>query len=383
MENNVLLVFGGKSFEHDISIITALTIFNRVKNCKYNLLPLYLSKNNEWFLFLGKNFNISYFKDFENNYLKYGFVKAYFKSNKFLYYKKGLFEKKINILSVLNCSHGGVGEDGTISAYLEMLKVPCSSGNILSLSVAMDKVMSKYYFKQTNLPTIKYFTFTKQEFLSNRENVLKKINDLNFPLILKPATLGSSIGIKLAKNIDEFIESALVAIEFDDTILVEKAIVENMREFNVACLKYKNKVLISDIDEPKRSDEIFSFKDKYIGEGNISSNKKPLKKTGFLTNKIKDVDLNEKLKIKIKQFSEKIYNDLKFLGPVRIDFIMDKKEKIYVNEINSIPGSLAYYFFIPKYFKTMNNYIEAIIDESINYFGNKNKINKEFITKLI
>lgn len=383
--NNVLLVFGGNSFEHDISIITALTIYNRAKASKYKLLPLYLSKSNEWFLFCGEKLTVNQFKDFEDNYKKNGFVKSYFKNNNHIYVKKGLFEKNIEILAAINCCHGGIGENGTLTAYFNMLNIPISSGGVLSEAVGMDKVISKYVFNELNLPTIKYFTFTKKEFNENKESVIKKIKRLDYPLILKPASLGSSIGIKIAKNQKEFIESATVALEFDNVILVEKAILDNLREFNVAVMKYNNDIIVSDIDEPKRTDEILSFKDKYIGD---DSSKNGLNRNGkkfgaYVDNKTSCGAINEKTTEKLKEFSKKIYKELDFVGPVRIDFIVGPKNKIYVNEINTIPGSLAYYFFIPKYFKTMNNYVDALIKESIDYHKTINKIKKEFITKLI
>ncbi len=386
-KKNVLLVFGGNSFEHDISIITALTLYNKAKVCSYNLLPIYLSKSNEWFFYSKDNFNINLFKDFETNYKTNGFVKAYFNDKSCLCYKKSLIEKKIQVYSVINCCHGGIGENGTITAYFNMLNIPISSGSVLSQAIGMDKVISKFVFNELNIPTIKFFKFTKHEFINKFDDILKKIKRLEYPLILKPSTLGSSIGIKIAKNQEEFIESAKVALEFDNTILVEKAILDNLREYNVACLYNNGNIVVSEVDKPKRTDEILSFKDKYIGDGNISSkrtNKTHSQKSGaYLDNKLEASDLTQSQNIKLKEFAEKVYRELGLFGPVRIDFIMDKKNKIYINEINTVPGSLAYYFFIPNEFKSMNDYLCKLVENSIIYNKTQNNIKKEFITKLI
>jgi len=382
MENNVLLIFGGNSFEHDISIITALTIYNRSKACKYNLLPLYLSKNNEWFLFCGKNFSVENFKNFELSY-KNNFKKAYFKNGKNLFYKSGLFEKKISFCSVLNCCHGGNGENGEITAFFNQLNIPITSGSYVAQTIGIDKIISKYYFSKINLPVVKSVEFNKSDFNKNQEKIMKKIKKINYPVIIKPASLGSSIGIEIAKNESELLERLYVAFEFDENVLVEKAILDNLREFNVACLYYNGEVIVSEIDEPKRTDEILSFKDKYIGEGGISTKNSSNKTGSYFYSKIKEISLNEEVKNNIKQYAKKIYEKLNCIGPVRVDFLMDKNENLFVNEINTVPGSLAYYFFIPSIFKTMNDYVEALVDESIKFFNNKNKIKKEFITKLI
>ena len=145
-KKNALIIFGGNSFEHDISIITALTIVNKAKFSDYNLLPVYLTKSNEWFFYAKDNFSINLFKDFDNTYKDNGFFKSYFKNGPLLYFKKGFFERKMEFCAVINCCHGSIGENGTITAYFNALNIPISSGNILAHAVGMNKVISKYVF---------------------------------------------------------------------------------------------------------------------------------------------------------------------------------------------------------------------------------------------
>ena len=387
------LVFGGKSFEHDISIISALIIYNKARGSKYDLLPLYIDKKDQWYIYTKDNFNISLFKDFNKTYKSNGFKKVSLKQGG-LYYKSGIKEKKIETKVALNCCHGGMGENGTLTALLEWAGIAVSSGDMTALGICMDKILSKQFFKSHKLPVIKYFTITEEEFLMNKQATMQKADGLGFPLILKPSTLGSSIGIKVVKTPEELEEAIKVAFEFDKNILVEKAVLDGMEEYNVACMKYKGEVLVSSIDKPTKSEEILSFNDKYIGSNSSSKggivaqknafgNKQGSKGGGYLAEKKTFASLPSKLEERLKQMSKFIYEKLGLYGVVRIDYIADKKGKVYINEINTIPGSLGYYFFVPSNFKTMGLYISALLDEAKIVFENKSQIKKEFITKLI
>lgn len=386
---NALLIFGGNSFEHDISIITALIVYKNAKNCGYNLLPVYITKNEEWFYYAKENLTVESFKDFDKNFKSNGFKKTYLKTGQsYIFYKQGCFEKKIYVDCALNCCHGGKGEDGGLVNVLENSKIPITSGSSTALGICMDKVLSKQFFNALKIPTIKYFKFTKEDFLFNKDKIYKKIDNLSLPIILKPSKLGSSIGIEIVKSIEDFDKAAQVALEFDDVILVEKAILNGMREYNVAVMRANKEIVVSELDKPLRQDEILSFKDKYIGnEGKTS--KVSIQKGGgskgeYLSiKKLSKVDLADRYIEKIKYFSKKVYKELQLEGVVRIDYIVDDKNKIYINEINTVPGSLAYYFFVPNIFDNMSKYIKILLDTTIKNYENKNNIKREFITKLI
>ena len=194
MKQNAIVIFGGRSFEHDISIITALIVFRRATKSKFNLIPVYVNKNEEWFYFAGKDLQAAYFKNFDMTYKADGFIKTVFDlTKKCLLVKKGVITNKIPIDVVLNCCHGGKGEDGGFSALFEHAKVPITSGNKTALGVCMDKVLSKYAFRGLSVPVVDFFDLNKQEYITSKNKILHKANKLSYPLIVKPAMLGSTI----------------------------------------------------------------------------------------------------------------------------------------------------------------------------------------------
>ena len=393
-KKNAILLFGGKSFEHDISIITALIIYRNARHTNFNLMPVYVDRNNEWFFYAGDNLKNEMFKDFNLNYKSNGFKKIYFKfGNKAFFFKEFLKEKKIDIDVCLNCCHGGDGEDGLFVNFLNLYGIPCSSQNPVSLGICMDKNLTKIFARSLKIPVVKFIYLTKSEYLSNKESVLDRVECLKFPLIIKPANLGSSIGIEVVHTIDEFEDKLMVSFEFDTCVIIEKAIINDMKEYNIACVKVNDEIKISQIDKPIKSDEILSFKDKYIGSAKNISNtdlkssytiSSPSKKQNagqYLTKKNFDVNIDDNIRKDITKYAEIIYKNLNLSGIVRIDFICEKN-KVYLNEINAIPGSLAYYFFVPYCFKTLSHFIDAMLNQCIIDFNKKNQINKKFITNL-
>lgn len=392
---NILLIFGGNSFEHDISILTALIVKNQYRYGKYNILPVYIDHNNEWFFYGGKEkLMSSHFSNFDRTHNSNGFVKCYLKTGqKALFYKKGLLEKRLEVSAALNCCHGGIGESGNLTSMLEGSNIPISSGSHTALGILMDKVISKYVFDGLGLPNLPYFKISKASFTNNKQRYLNKANKLGFPIILKPATLGSSIGISIIKSPEEFYEKVENSFVFEDNILAEKAILEGMTEYNIACMRVKDKVIVSGIDKPLKSDEILSFKDKYIGDDESVISKNSTKKIKGKSSKMSGgsymsqninfpYNVDEKLQKQLEQIAVEVYTKLYMYGPVRIDFIACGEENVYLNEVNTIPGSLGYYFFVPSYFKDMTNYIDEIINTSIYLFNKQQKIKKEFITNL-
>jgi len=388
MCKNAMLIFGASSFEHDISIITSLIVYRNAQHLNYNLIPVYIDKNNDWYIYTKENLNIDCFKNFSSNFKRMGFCKAYAKNNvNKLFFKKGLLEKSITFDVALNCCHGGIGENGELVSILNNMNIPVSSQNPTSLGVLMDKVYSKYCFKALKLPVIKFFVFTQSDALKDFDGILQKAQKLQYPIILKPAKLGSSIGISVCHNQEQFKEAINVALQFDKTILVEKAILEGMTEYNVAVMRNKDQLIVSGVDKPTRTDQILSFKDKYIGSKNPTNKtgQKSSKGTSGYLSKKKDFPypVDEKLQRTLTNIAQTVYTEFDLCGTVRIDFIVDKNNKVYINEVNSIPGSLGYYFFIPEHFKSMSSYINALLDSAIYYHKTQNTINKEFITNLI
>lgn len=322
MKENVLVIFGGKSVEHDISIITALQAMRFVDKDK-NIIPLYIQRSGEWCV--GDNFdNVDTFIDFEKNakgkrevLLKLG------EPN--LYVKNTFGNKKIKIDSALMCLHGGAGENGSVASLLSMCDIPYSSSSLTSSALAMDKIFAKQVLSSVEIKNVPFTYFSKSEYVNSKNKVLRKIKSLGYPVIIKPANLGSSVAIEVVKS-KEDLESAIeVALEFDDRVLVEKFL-DGASEYNCACFECDGNIKVSKVVKVDKG-EIFSFEEKYLEkESNISLKTE------------KNIEKN------IKALTKEIYKLFDCEGIVRIDFLL-YDEKIYVNEINSIPGSLSMHMF--------------------------------------
>ena len=255
----IAVFFGGKSSEHDISIITALQTINAIDKEKFKIIPIYITKQGEWFTGEKLFFKQTYI-NFDKNGLKK--VALTFGNQEILI--KGLFNKKVKIDCAVLCLHGLNGEDGTIQGALELAEIPYTSSNVLGSSICMDKIIMKQLFKQNNLPIIDYVWFTRDEFEKSKENVLKKIySSIDYPYIVKPANLGRSIGITKCECEDDLISAIEVACEYDSRIIVEKAII-NLREINCACIGADDFVRTSKLEEPISWNKFLSLKDKYL-----------------------------------------------------------------------------------------------------------------------
>lgn len=328
---NILVMFGGESTEHDISIISALQAMENLDKTKYNIMPFYIDKQGNFLA--GKLLNdIKFLKNI--NYSKAD--KVYFKPNSNYLYAKGKFkEKKVFKIDVaIPIFHGKNGEDGVVQGMLKLSKIPFACCGILGLSVGMDKIVQKHIFKALNIPIIDFFWFDKKEYELNKQSILNN-NDFDFPKIVKPCNLGSSIGINIANSKEELMQAIEIALHFDNKIIVEKALTD-FKEINIALLKKYDEILFSDIEQPKNWKKFLDFDEKYMS--NIKSNK--------LNKDKKKIKVSEKLLKTIKDYSNKVYKLLDAQGTVRFDYIYDKKDKkIYLNEINTIPGSLSFYLW--------------------------------------
>ena len=322
---NIIVLCGGKSAEHDISLVTANLVLNSIDREKYNVYPIVVDNENKWF----------YIKDLKNNINKnLPKTEIFLKIGENVLYKKmGLFFKKItNVDCAILCHHGLNGEDGTIQGLLELCGIPYTSSGVLSSSITMDKVVMKLLFEKFDFNVIDYDYFNNDDYELNNHGVIKRIvKKLDFPIIVKPANLGSSIGISVANNEEELRKSIKVALNFDNKILVEKAKTD-FKEINCAVLGYKNDIIVSSLEQPLSWKEFLTFDEKYI-----NSDKKCEKR-------IYPAKIDKKIENQIKKVSEEIFKKFELSGVVRIDYIV-KDDEVFVNEINSIPGSLAYYLF--------------------------------------
>lgn len=308
----IAIVFGGLSFEHEISIVSSIAMKDVLKN---NLVYIFIDKNRDLYEIPNSKINSKLFSS--GNYSK--FDRVYLKEGGF-YKLSGLFKKEQNIDFdvVLNLSHGGDGEDGILSSVLDFYNIPFIAPRTEACVVSSNKFITKGYAQSVDVLTLPYKYFTKNDTV--------KVD--MFPIILKPVKLGSSIGVAIVKNQEELNYALDVAFEFDDAIIIEPFI-SGVKEYNLAGTKVNGEFIFSIVEEPQKT-EFLDFDKKYLDFSR--------------TSKAKEVDLGEKLNIEIRENFKRLYNTLFEGSIIRCDFFVIE-DKIYLNEINSIPGSMANYLF--------------------------------------
>ena len=338
---NLAVVFGGRSVEHEVAIISGVQAMNNLNKDKYNILPIYLGKDGE-VLYSSDFINIDTFKHISLSTLKdkypsvilnrIGDEVCLIEMKK--QFKKGKVISPVDV--VLPVVHGTNCEDGTVQGWLELLGVPYANCNIISSALGMDKDLFKRVLQAVGLPTLPHIAFYGKDWVSDMTAGIEKIEtQFGYPVIVKPACLGSSVGIGKAKNRDELVAAVDLASSFAQKILVERA-VTNLREINCSVLGDSDECTASECEEPFTNDEILSYQEKYLSSGSskgMTSLKRKL-----------PADIPEELKAKIQSISCEVFKLIDASGVVRIDYLLDGDEA-YVNEINTIPGSLAFYLW--------------------------------------
>lgn len=268
MKIKVGVFFGGKSVEHEISIITASQAIDSINKEKYEIIPIYISKNGK--MYTGeKLLDLAEYKDIDkllknseeivcaNNGDKISIIRV---NNK-------LFSN--NVINTIDVAfptmHGTNGEDGAIQGFLEILGIPYVGPDILASSIGMDKIMMRRVLKEQNIPSLDYVAFYSMEYIKNEEKYINEIEEkLKYPVIVKAGNLGSSVGIKKANNKEALKEAIEFSMEFSDRIMVENAIVK-LKEVNCSVIGDMIDAVASTCEEPLGSDEILSYTDKYVG----------------------------------------------------------------------------------------------------------------------
>ncbi len=354
MKLKVGVMFGGESVEHEISIISAAQAMAAIDREKYEVYPIYISKDRTFYS--GEIlFDMDVYKNLNALAKKATQVMFYRKGNAFIMedVNRSMFTKGIKLDVVVPVMHGTNGEDGALQGYLETLKVPYTGSDVIASAVGQDKSIMKHILENSGLPITKWFWFYSHDFMANKEEYLNKAKELGFPVIIKPACLGSSIGITIAHSEDEFYDMVKESAQYDRKLVVEK-MVENLKEVNASVLGNSKDLQVSVLEEVyKASDEdILSFDKKYTGgNGKAGVKGAPSKMAGgskgmASASRIIPANISEENTKLIKELAAKTFKALGSSGVCRIDFMMNSvSEEIYVNEINSIPGSLAFYLW--------------------------------------
>lgn len=352
----IALIYGGKSCEHDISVITACQIAHSLKN--HELYRIYADRQNKWWLIEGD------YTPRQHLFLKPK-KRAYFKTGEsVLYVKNGCFVKKIPIDAAVLAFHGINGEDGTAQGVLELAGVPYTSAGVAASGLCMDKLLMKSCFEGIDVPVL----FGMELKRSDGKNARRDVSDLvGFPLIVKPANLGSSIGISVCRSQADFEAALETAFSFDDRVLVEQALTD-FYEVNCSAMTSDGEILVSELEKPCAKDEILSFADKYVrGEKNRA---------------LREFPFECELKEEIRYTTQKIYRRFNLSGVVRIDYLIDRYTgAFYVNEVNTLPGSLAYYFWKDMF--SPEQFAKTLIDEAIARKAARDKLTYAYDSQVL
>lgn len=342
MKTRVGVFFGGRSTEHEISVISANQAMHALDADKYEIVPVYITKQGDWYtgpeLMDVKNYRDlpTLLKKLRRVYMRpiYGDFNLY-RAEKPTFGTDKLCELHV-VLPVL---HGSNGEDGVFEGLLETIGIPFAGCNTLSSANGMDKITMKMILRENDIPVVDYVWFTDRQWFSRKDEMIKRVEErLGYPVIVKPANLGSSVGIGRAANREQLIEKVEEAQKYTARIIVEH-MVDNLEEINCSvlgdCDDYKTSVL----EEPIKTGEILSYQDKYLGgskgQHGMQASKKRI-----------PADLPKGETERIKFLAGETFRVLSCHGVSRVDMIIDADTRdIYVNEINTIPGSLSFYLW--------------------------------------
>lgn len=340
------VIYGSRSCEREVAIISAVQLMNHVDTDKYDVVPVYISEQGVWYTGEGLR-NIQAYTPFnpdakgiEPVYLDVTAGSGALIANR---PGKGLFGKPQQVVVArldvcIIVMHGLNGEDGTLQGMLELANLPYSSTGVAGSAIGMDKIMMKQFFRGAgDLPVLPDCWATRSMWEKDREAVLDAAEKLGYPVFVKPANLGSSIGVSRADDREGLIDSLELAFDYDRRVLVEKGL-DKPIELNCSVLGYDDDVEASPIEMPISTEKFLDFKEKYLASGGS--------KGMASLHRILPAPIPDELRDRIQSLSREIFRMLDCKGVVRIDYMWDKNsDGLYITEINTIPGSLAFYLW--------------------------------------
>lgn len=372
---NVGVFFGSRSPEHDVSIITAQFIIAGLKGMGYTVTPVYIGRNGSWYVSdsLGdiKMFQTDNDLSRLDNYV----LDLEESRGKMVLEKKGLFGKKIVINLAFPAFHGQNGEDGTMQGLFEVLNMPYIGCDVASSAITMDKALTKEFYQGNNIETAPFITFTSNDWNKNEKELTNQIKSkLAFPIFVKPARLGSSIGITKVNNDAELIEAINVALHYDDKIVVEEGI-KNLADLTCAVLG-GNEPQASLIQESLFDATFFNYEEKYLNGGGSQLGKAK-------HNLVIPAQINPEDTKKIEELSIRIYKLLGCWGTARVDYLYDREtRKIYANEINPLPGTLYHHLWKASGIE-FPELLQKLIDLALERHKEKGKLLSTFNSSIL
>ncbi len=383
MKIKIGVIFGGESVEHEISIISAVQAMDYLDQEKYEIIPIYITKEREWYTgHILKSMDNYKDLDLLKKYSKK--VVLYNKDGHFVLQSKRGFRRIINEIDIaLPIVHGQNIEDGTLAGYLNLIGIPYVGSDVYASSVGQDKVFMKQIFEANKIPITDYVWFFDSEYKEDSTSVINKIKKLKMPLIVKPARLGSSVGINKVREIKELEAAIEEAMQYDNKIVVEEMITD-LKEVNCSVLGNYEYQQRSELDEVVASKDFLSYEDKYMSKGKLKGGMlNGVKKGTDIPNHVIPAKIDAKLRDKIIELSKESFKALNCSGVVRFDFLIDNsKETVYVNEVNTIPGSLSFYLWQPAG-KNYTTLLDDMINLAIREYKKKSKMKTSFDTNIL
>lgn len=343
MKIRVGVFFGGKSVEHEVSVISGLQAYNSFNREKYEPIAIYITKENE--LYTGEAIaDIANYKNIPELLKKSTRVFFMYEQNKLQLIQYPVKKFGSSVAAEIDVAfpvvHGANVEDGSLQGFLRHYNIPFVGCDVMASAVTMDKYVMKTVLKDNDIPVLDCVTLNVKEYQREEETAYTRVEErIAYPVIIKPVNLGSSVGIKVAKDREGLREALEYAFTFGPKVLVERAIM-NLREINCAVLGDYEQAQASECEEPISSDEILSYEDKYVAGSKTGSE-------GMRTARRElPANLTPEKREEIRQMAVKTFQVLNCNGVSRIDFMIDRDtDQVYVNEINPIPGSLAFYLW--------------------------------------
>lgn len=382
MKIKVGVIFGGKSVEHEVSIISGIQAINNMDKEKYDIVPIYLTKENN--MYVGELVKeVKNFKNIKNvieNSQRVIMVNNEGRVDLIKYPMKKFGNNLYDSIDVvLPVVHGTNVEDGALQGFLKTLDIPFAGCDVLSSAIGMDKYVMKTVLKDNNIPVLDCLRINDFEYINDNDEVVNRIlNKIALPVIVKPINLGSSVGIKVAKTKDELVEAIEYAFNFAKQILVER-VIRNLKEINCSVLGNIKECKASECEEPLGAGVILSYEDKYISNKSKSGASKGMTSLGRKL----PADIPEDTKKKIQDYAEATFKALNCNGVVRIDFMIDMDtDEVYVNEINTIPGSLAFYLWEASGLK-YKEMLSKLIDLSLTRKREEGNLSFSYDTKIL
>lgn len=343
---NIALIFGGISGEHDVSLVSATSVYKNIDKSKYNVFTIGITKDGRWLYYEGDEENIKNgtWADLANKNVEINLVPSGNKEVGILF-EDGNVEKIDVLFPVL---HGPYGEDGTIQGLFEISQIPYVGCGVLASSVGMDKLICKKVFSQIGLPQVNYTYTSKWAFNIDSEKELNDIESkLDYPIFVKPANMGSSVGISKATNREELLKGIKEALKYDTRIVLEQGI--DAREIEVAVLG-NDEVKASIAGEIKPGKDFYDYEDKYIN--GVSVCEIP-------------ANISEENMENIRKMAVEAFKGIDGKGLSRVDFFIDKNSgEIFINEINTLPGFTSISMY-PKMWDATGLPYSQLIDKLI------------------